>query len=36
MVLYVIKWNIHQDKAENYSKWAKSAISRLLAAPGVF
>jgi antibiotic biosynthesis monooxygenase (ABM) superfamily enzyme len=35
MVLYVIKWDIHPDKMEDYTAWAKSAIPRLLAVPGL-
>ncbi len=35
MVLYVTKYDIHPDKTENFMEWTKSAISRLLAAPGL-
>ena len=35
MVLYVSKWNIRPEKADEYPKWAKSALQRLLAVPGV-
>ena len=35
MVLAVMKWNIHPDKVEAYTKWTQSAIQRTLAAPGV-
>jgi len=35
MVLVVMKWDIHPDKAEAYLKWTESAIKRTLAAPGV-
>jgi len=35
MVLAVIKWDIHPDKAEAYLKWTESAIRRNLAGPGV-
>ena len=35
MVLQVMKWNIHPDKAEAYLKWTESAIKRTLAVPGV-
>ena len=35
MVLYVMKWNIHPDKVEAYTKWTESAMRRTLAAPGV-
>ena len=35
MVIYVMKWDIHPDKAEAYLNWTKSAIQRTLAVPGV-
>lgn len=35
MVLVIMKWDIHPDKAEAYLKWTESAIKRTLAAPGV-
>ncbi len=35
MVLYVMSWNIHPDKEEEYPKWAQSAIQRYLKIPGV-
>ncbi len=35
MVLSVLKWNIHPDKVEAYTKWTKSAIQRTVSAPGV-
>lgn len=35
MVIQVVKWNIRPEKAEAYSEWAQSAVSRLLAVPGV-
>jgi antibiotic biosynthesis monooxygenase (ABM) superfamily enzyme len=35
MVLFVQKYDIHPDKVEAYNEWAKTAISRILAAPGV-
>jgi quinol monooxygenase YgiN len=35
MVLYVMQWNVHPDKAEAYLKWSQSAIQRTLAVPGV-
>jgi quinol monooxygenase YgiN len=35
MVLYVVKWNLHPDKAEAYAKWVKSAIERQMAVKGV-
>jgi quinol monooxygenase YgiN len=34
-VLYVVKWNLHPDKAEAYAKWVKSAIERQMAVKGV-
>ena len=35
MVLYVTKYNIHPDKAEQFEAWVESVIPRLLAPPGV-
>ncbi len=35
MVFAVMKWNIHPDKAEAYTKFTESAIRRTLAVPGV-
>lgn len=35
MVLVIMKWDIHPDKAEAYLKWTEGAIKRTLAAPGV-
>ena len=35
MVLYVMKWDIRQDKAGGYGKWATSALQRMLSAGGV-
>jgi antibiotic biosynthesis monooxygenase (ABM) superfamily enzyme len=35
MVLFIMKWDIHPDKAEAYLKWTDSAIKRTLAVPGV-
>lgn len=35
MVLYIMKWDIHPDKAEAYLKWTESAIKRTLAVAGV-
>ena len=35
MVLHVMKYNIHPDKVEAYTKWTQSAIQRTLAVPGV-
>jgi antibiotic biosynthesis monooxygenase (ABM) superfamily enzyme len=35
MVLYVMKWDIHPDKAEAYLEWTQNAIGRTLTAPGV-
>ena len=30
MVLQVMKWNVHPDKADAYIKWAEKAINRTL------
>lgn len=35
MVLYIMKWDIHPDKADAYVKWSESAIKRTLAVPKV-
>jgi len=35
MVLYVGKWNIRPEKAEEYVEWSKSAISRMFTVPGI-
>jgi len=35
MMLAVMKWNIHPDKVDAYTKFAQSAIQRTLAVPGV-
>lgn len=35
MVLFVVKWDIHPDKADAYLEWVKSAVPRTLAVPGV-
>jgi len=35
MVIYVSKWNIHPDKVAAYAEWAKSAVPRVLAVPGL-
>jgi quinol monooxygenase YgiN len=35
MVLNVVKYDIHPDKAEAYAKLADSAIKRVLAVPGI-
>jgi quinol monooxygenase YgiN len=35
MVLFVMKWDIHPDKADAYLKWTDSAIKGTLAVPGV-
>lgn len=32
MVLYVMKWDIRQDKAAAYGKWAISALQRMLSS----
>jgi antibiotic biosynthesis monooxygenase (ABM) superfamily enzyme len=34
MVLYIMKWDIHPDKADAYLKWTQSAVKRT-AVPGV-
>ena len=35
MVLHVIKWSILPDKKEAYMAWAKGAVARAIAVPGV-
>ena len=35
MVLYVMKWQIHPDKVQDYSEWQAGAIRRTLSVPGV-
>lgn len=35
MVLQVMKFDIHPDKAEAYAKWTEGAIKRTVAGPGV-
>ena len=35
MVLFVVKYDVHPDKAEAYLTWAKTAIPRLLNVPGL-
>ncbi len=35
MVIQVLKWDIHPDKVEAYTEWAKTAIPSLLAVPGL-
>lgn len=35
MVLFVVKWDIHPDKADAYLEWLKSAMPRTLAVPGL-
>ena len=35
MVLYIMKWDIHPDKAEAYLKWTGDAIKRALGVKGV-
>jgi len=35
MVLYIMKWDIHPDKAEAYLKWTEGAIKRTLKVKGV-
>ena len=35
MVLYVGKYDVRPEKAKEYSEWAKSAMGRMLAIPGI-
>ena len=35
MVLYVGKYDIRPEKASEYVEWAKSAIARMSAIPGI-
>jgi hypothetical protein len=35
MVLFVQKYDVHPDKTQAYNEWAKTAVPRILAAPGV-
>lgn len=35
MVLFVLRYDIHPDKAEAFAQWSQGAIQRLLAVPGV-
>ena len=35
MVLHVIKWDVHPDKVEEYTAWAKTALPRTLSVPGI-
>ena len=35
MVLYVGRYDIRPEKAGEYAEWAKSAIARMLAIPGI-
>jgi len=35
MVLHIIKYDIHPDKAEAYTAWAKVAVPKILAIPGL-
>jgi hypothetical protein len=35
MVPCCLKWNIHQDKAEDYKAWARGAVQRTLTVGGV-
>jgi antibiotic biosynthesis monooxygenase (ABM) superfamily enzyme len=35
MVIHVQKWDIHPDKVEAYTAWAKTAIPKILALPGL-
>lgn len=34
MVLYIMRWDVHPDKADAYLKWTESAIKRTVV-PGV-
>lgn len=35
MVVYVMKWDIRQDRAAEYGKWAISALQRMLSTGDV-
>ncbi len=35
MVIYTQQWDIRPEKANEYADWADSAVTRLLAVPGV-
>jgi quinol monooxygenase YgiN len=35
MVVQVMKYDVHPDKAEAYTKWTESAIKRTVAGPSV-
>jgi quinol monooxygenase YgiN len=35
MVLQVMKYDVHPDKAEAYTKWTEGAIKRTVGGPGV-
>lgn len=35
MVLFVMKWDIHPDKADAYLEWTSGAIKSALGVPGV-
>ena len=35
MVLYVGKYDIRPEKAGEYAEWAKSAMGRMFAVPGI-
>ncbi len=35
MAVVIMKWDILPDKVEEYTEWAKSAVKRQLAVPGV-
>lgn len=35
MIVVIMKWDILPDKVEEYTDWAKSAVQRILAVPGV-
>lgn len=34
-VLYMMRWNIPNQKEEKYTAWAKETIPRILGAPGL-
>lgn len=36
MVLFVQKWDVHPGKVEAYTAWAKVAVPRILAVPGLY
>ncbi len=34
-VIYVVKWTIRPEKAEEYPSWVQNALSKVLSVPGV-